>query len=58
MCGIVGAAGQRDIVPILTRVHRRQGERSHTVDTFAGRDAANVAFCDDCAGLPRRSPRS
>ncbi len=58
MCGIVGAAAQQDIVPIPTPVHPNQGEPSHTVDTFAGRDAANAASGDDCAGLPGRSLRS
>ncbi|AFQ51405.1 hypothetical protein [Burkholderia cepacia] len=57
MCGIVGAVAQRDIVPILIQVHSYRRELSHTVDTFAGRDAANAAPGDDFTGLPRRSPR-
>ncbi|WP_155740239.1 hypothetical protein [Burkholderia territorii] len=58
MRGIVGAAAQTDIVSILIQVDPRRGELCHNVDTFARRDAANAAPGGNCAGLPRRSPRS
>lgn len=58
MCGIFGAAAPRDIVSILTQVNLRGNELGHTVDTFSGRDAANAAPGGNCAGRPRRSPRS